>query len=280
MERSTCGHGRQAGAADLNVRLDGRVAVVTGGSAGLGRAIAESMVEAGANVMLVARHKDSLDVAARAITHAWPGAGVETFAADVAVPADAKACVDATVERFGAVDILVNNASQPVPGRLMDLDPDLMTTAAVSSMVATVVWTQAAWRAWMENHGGAIVNMASVARESVEIAYGFYGATKAAVARITQQMAAELGPGVRANAVAPGWIHTPRLQPVVDQHKEALEEALPLGRLGVPDDVARAVVFLASDAAAYITGQVISIDGGRLATPGPLSRILKLSNRG
>ncbi len=229
--------------------------------------------------MLVARHEDSLRAAAEAITQASPGARVEVHAADVGLPGDARACVDATMEAFGAVDILVNNASQPVPGRLMDLDPELMTSAAVSSMVATVVWAQAAWHAWMKNHGGVIVNMASVARESVEVSYGFYGATKAAVARITQQMAAELGPGVRANAVAPGWIHTPRLQPLVDQHKEELEAALPLGRLGVPDDVARVVVFLASDAASYITGQVISIDGGRLVTPGPMSQILQLSNR-
>jgi NAD(P)-dependent dehydrogenase (short-subunit alcohol dehydrogenase family) len=263
----------------VEVRLDGRVAIVTGASAGLGRAIAQAMAEAGAAVMLVARHEESLREAKGSIANVFPDAQLEVFAADVARPADAQACVAATIKRFAAVDILVNNASQPVPGRLMDLDPELMTSAAASSMVATVVWTQAAWRAWMADQGGAIVNMASVARESVEIAYGYYGATKAAVARITEQMAAELGPGVRANAVAPGWIHTPRLQPLIDQHEAELEAALPLGRLGIPEDVARAVVFLASDAASYITGQVLTIDGGRLVAPGPMSQILKLTTR-
>src|SRR2546430_14268645 len=113
----------------------------------------------------------------------------------------------------------------------------------------------------MSDHGGATVNMASVARESVEIGYGYYGATKAGIARIPEQMAAELGPGVRANAVAPGWVYTPRLQPLVDEHQAELIEALPLARLGSPVDVARAVLFLASDAASYITGQGLTVDG-------------------
>ena len=246
----------------MEIRLDGRVAVVTGASAGLGRAIAGELAAAGAAVMLTARHEDGLREAQSAIAAANPGARLAIFAADVSRPADAARCIAATIEGFGAVDILVNNASQPVPGRLMDLDPELMTSAAVASMVATVAWTQAAWRAWMADHGGVVINMASIARESVEVAYGYYGATKAAVARITEQMAAELGPGVRANAVAPGWILTPRLQPLVDQHLEELEEALPLARLGTPEDVARVVVFLAGDAAAYITGQTFNIDGG------------------
>jgi NAD(P)-dependent dehydrogenase (short-subunit alcohol dehydrogenase family) len=230
--------------------------------------------------MLTARTEKSLREAEAAIAAATPGARLAVFAADVGRPADGAACIAATMERFGAVDILVNNASQPVTGRLMDLEPELMASAAMASMVATVVWTQAAWRAWMADHGGVVVNMASVARESVEVAYGYYGATKAAIARITEQMAAELGPGVRANAVAPGWIYTPRLRPLVDEHEAELVAALPLARLGVPEDVARAVVFLASDTASYITGQVITVDGGRLVTPGPMSQILHLTPRG
>jgi len=264
----------------LEIRLDGRVAIVTGASAGLGFGIAEAMAEAGAAVMMVSRRKDRLEEAAKTIRAAHLGSKLEVFSADVGRPANATACVEQTVKDFGAVDILINNASQPVPGRLMDLHPDLMISSAVSSMVATVVWTQAAWRAWMADHRGVVINMASVARESVEIGYGYYGATKAAVARITEQMAAELGPNVRANAIAPGWIQTPRIQPLVEQKQSELESALPLRRLGTPGDVARLVVFLCSDAASYITGQVITIDGGRLVTPGPMSRILQLGPRG
>lgn len=258
----------------MDIRLDGRVAIVTGASMGIGQGIAEALAEAGAAVVLTARNEGPLLAAIDRIRAAHPGVGLAHVVADVGRPEDAERCVAAAMDRFGSLDILVNSASQPVPGRLMALDRELMTTAAVSSLVATVIWTQAAWRAWMAEHGGAILNMASIARDSVELGYGYYGATKAAVARITEQMAAELGPGVRANALAPGWILTPRLQPLVDRHEEEMLDAIPLRRLGVPADIGSAAVFLLSDAASYITGQVLTIDGGRVVTPGALTRIL------
>jgi len=259
----------------MDIRLDGKAALVTGGSYGIGNAIAGALSEAGAALMICARDATQLAAARDQILARRPGAVVETFVADVADPAQSAACVAAAVERLGSLDILVNSASGPVSGPLMDLVAEKMETALRSSVVATVLWTQNAWRAWMAEHGGAVVNMSSVAAASVELGFGFYGATKAAIERLTEQMAAELGPGVRVNAVAPGWIRTPRTEPAFGKHNDALSASLPLRRLGTPEDVARAVVFLASDAAAYITGQVIPVDGGRLVITGPYSALVR-----
>lgn len=259
----------------MDIRLDGKVALVTGGSYGIGNAIATGLAEAGSAVMICARDAGQLEAARQRIVAAGPSRRIETFVADVADAGQAEACVRATVERLGALDVLVNSASGPVSGPLMDLTEDKMETALKSSVVATVVWAQHAWRAWMAEHGGAIVNMSSVAAGSVEVGFGFYGATKAAIDRLTEQMAAELGPGVRVNAVAPGWIRTPRTEPAFSKHDATLSGSLPLRRLGTPEDVARLAVFLASDAAAYITGQVVPVDGGRLVITGPYSALVR-----
>jgi NAD(P)-dependent dehydrogenase (short-subunit alcohol dehydrogenase family) len=259
----------------VDIRLDGKVALVTGGSYGIGFAIAVALSEAGAALLICARDPVQLAAARDEILAREPGARVETYVADVADPLQSAACVAAVVERLGSLDVLVNSASGPVSGRLMDLVAEKMEAALRSSVVATVLWTQDAWRAWMAEHGGVVVNMSSVAAGSVEYGFGFYGATKAAIERLTEQMAAELGPGVRVNAVAPGWIRTPRTEPAFGKHNDSLSASLPLRRLGTPEDVAKVVVFLASDAAAYITGQVLPVDGGRLVVPGPYSALVR-----
>jgi len=258
----------------LDIDLGGKVAIVTGGSAGIGRAVATDLAKAGASVMICARRPDVLETTKREIESASPGARIETFVADAGKPDDAGACVAATVERLGSVDILVNNAPGTGRARLMDIDAATMDRMYRMSPVAVVTWSQAVWRASMEQKGGAIVNITAVAADRVERGLGFYGASKAAVARLTRQLAAELGPRVRVNAVSPGWIYTQSTQASFEKFDEGLSGMLPMRRLGQASDIADAVAFLASDLAAWITGATLVVDGGSLAAQGLLTRVV------
>jgi NAD(P)-dependent dehydrogenase (short-subunit alcohol dehydrogenase family) len=250
----------------MELRVDGKVALVTGGSRVIGRAVAARLAEAGARVMISSRKADALATTADELSSG--GAEVAWHAANAGDPSAAEECVAATLARFGALDILVNNAAtNPFFGRLMDLDLARAEKTVSVNQQAVLTWTQCAWRAAMASGGGSVVNISSIGGFSVEPGIGWYNVTKAAVAHLTKQLAFELGPGVRVNAVAPGLVRTYLARALWEDHGDAVAARLPLRRIGEPDDIAGVVLFLASDAASWITGTTVVVDGGAMARP-------------
>jgi NAD(P)-dependent dehydrogenase (short-subunit alcohol dehydrogenase family) len=244
----------------MELRLDGKVALVTGASRGIGRATAEALAAAGAKVMLSSRKQADLEAAAEGID-----GDTAVFVANAGDPEAASACVDATIARFGSVDILVNNAAtNPYMGPSIDIDLARYDKTWQVNLRGPLVWTQAAYKASMAQRGGAVVNVASAGGMSVERTIGIYNTSKAALIHLTKQLACELGPQVRVNAVAPGLVKTDMARALWEPAGERFAAVLPLRRLGEPADIANAVVFLVSDAASWITGHTLVIDGGAL----------------
>ena len=236
---------------------------VTGASRGIGAATAAAFAAEGCNVVLTSRTRSTLDEVAAAITAEHPGAGVLVYPAHAAEPDQASACVDAAMERFGSVDVLVNNAgTSPYFGPLVDLDPVRAEKTVRLNQFGPVLWTQLVWKAWMAGHGGTIVNVSSVGGLLTERGIGYYNATKAALIHLTRQFAQELAPGVRVNAVAPGIVRTHLAKGLWENNEELLSDALPLGRIGEPADVADVITFLAGDGSRWMTGQTLVVDGG------------------
>jgi NAD(P)-dependent dehydrogenase (short-subunit alcohol dehydrogenase family) len=251
----------------MELRLDGKTALVTGASRGIGQAIALAFSSAGASVMISSRKADALARAAVEIgaANGERSGPVDWRVANAGDPEQAAACVAATVERFGAVDILVNNAAtNPYFGPIMDLDSSRADKTVRVNQTGYLEWVQAAWRSGMSDRGGVVLNLASVGGLSVERGIGWYNVTKAAVIHLTSQMAGELGPGVRVNALAPGLVKTEFARALWEPGEESIARRLPLRRLGVVDDIANAALFLCSDAASWITGQTLVIDGGAM----------------
>jgi NAD(P)-dependent dehydrogenase (short-subunit alcohol dehydrogenase family) len=253
---------------DSRLRLDGKVAVVTGSSRGIGWAKAADRAGAGAAVALVSRSAERLAEAERTLKETHPNATVTSYAANAGEPDEITATVAAAMVDLGRVDILVNNAAtNPYYGPLTGIDVPRAHKTTQVNVVGPVLWTQAVWQAWMADHGGAIVNVASLGPYTTESDIGWYAATKAALVQLTKQLAAELAPGVRVNAVAPGIVKTDMARVLWEDKEDALAGRLPLRRLGEPADVAAGVHFLVSDAASWVTGHTLVIDGGALVTP-------------
>jgi NAD(P)-dependent dehydrogenase (short-subunit alcohol dehydrogenase family) len=246
------------------VDLEGRVALITGGTRGIGRAIAERFVEAGARVMIVARRQEELQETVHAL-----GDRSASFIGNAGDPEAPAAAVDLTVQRFGRLDVLVNNAAtNPYWGSLMGIDAGQMDKTVQVNQRAIVLWSQAAWKQAMSRNGGNIINIASVGGMGPEQNIGYYNATKAAVIHLTRQLAAELAPTVRVNAIAPGLIATRLSRALVERYGERAGARIPLGRIGRPEDIAGAALFLASDSASWITGITLVVDGGALYAGG------------
>ena len=259
--------GPSLGLAAMELRLDGKTALVTGGSRGIGRAIARVFVDAGASVMLSSRRVEGLTESAAAIEagRGDRGGDVAWTVANAGDPEQAAACVAATVERFGRVDVLVNNAAtNPYYGPIIDIDRSRADKTVRVNQSGYLEWTQAAWRAGMAEHGGTVLNMASIGGLAVEGGIGWYNVSKAAVIHLTRQLAGELGPLVRVNAIAPGLVKTQLAQALWEPGEEAISRRLPTRRLGEPEDIANAALFLCSDAASWITGATLVVDGGSL----------------
>jgi len=246
----------------VELRLDGRVALVTGASKGIGRAIAATFAAAGAQVMLSSRKQDALDEAASTMD-----GETATFAANAGEPDQAKACVDATIERFGRIDVLVNNAAaNPYHGPILGISESAAEKTVRVNQTGYLLWTKLVWEAGMQDRGGNVLNVASIGGMRAGEAIGWYNVTKAAVIHLTTQLARELAPSVRVNALAPGLVKTDFARALWEPAEEAIARRTPLRRLGEPQDIANAALFLVSDAASWITGQTLAIDGGALLT--------------
>ena len=255
----------------MEVRLDGKVAVVTGGSRGIGQATAALMLASGAEgVVITSRKPDNLEQARkeRVVGGAAP-ARFEAGPPRPPDPEDARRPSGATIDRFGSCDILVNNAgTNPAPGPLVTVDLGALDKTWAVNQRGPLLWCQQAVTQWMADHGGAIVNVSSVGGLRPAPILGAYNISKAALAHFTHQLAMELAPVVRVNAVAPGVVKTRLAGSLWEGREEEASKGHPLGRLGEPDDIARAIVFLASDAASWITGVVLPVDGGVLGASG------------
>jgi 3-oxoacyl-[acyl-carrier protein] reductase len=244
----------------MNDRLAGKTAIVTGASRGIGLAIAQRLVSEGARVVLTARHEAALDDAVTQLGGPSVALGVAGRADD---PAHQRDTVARAVHRFGSLDLLVNNAGiNPAYGPMVELDLEIARKMVSVNCLAALAWTQEAHRAWMAEHGGAVVNVASASGVRPAPLIGMYGATKAMLISMTQLLAVELGPGIRVNAVAPAVVKTAFATPLYEGREAEVAEAYPLKRLGEPEDVSATVAFLMSDEAAWLTGQTVVLDGG------------------
>ncbi|MFE2444990.1 SDR family oxidoreductase [Streptomyces sp. NPDC021218] len=247
------------------IQDSGKAALITGASRGIGYAIAEAMVARGDRVCITGRNEDALKEA------------VERLGPDRAIYAAGKAhdqahqaaAVERTMEAFGRIDHLVNNAgTNPVYSPIADLDLDVIRKVFETNVVSALGFAQRTWKAWQQENGGTIVNIASLAGMSSSPFIAAYGVSKAAMINLTVQLAQEFAPRVRVNAIAPAVVKTKFATALYEGREEEAAAAYPLKRLGAPEDIGGAAAFLTSGQAAWVTGQTLVVDGGILLGAG------------
>ncbi|MCZ2817592.1 MULTISPECIES: SDR family oxidoreductase [unclassified Modestobacter] len=247
--------------------FEGRTALVTGASRGIGLAIAQSLVERGARVVVTARKPDALAEAVEALGGPEKAVAVAGNAGDPEHRAEA---VRTAIDTFGSLDVLVGNVGiNPVFGPLMDAPLDAFRKILDTNVVSSLGLVQEAWKAWMSEHGGSVLIVASVAGLKSSEGIAAYGVSKAALINLTTQLAVELGPKVRVNAVAPAVVKTRFAEALFTGREDELGGQYPVGRLGVPEDIGEAAAYLLSDQAGWVTGQTLVLDGGALSR-GPI----------
>ena len=242
------------------IDLRGKVALVTGASRGIGCAIATAYARAGASVMFSSRKQEALDEVVREL----PGLDVAAFAANAGEPEDARACIEATVERFGAVDILVNNAGANVHfGLVVDATLEQWDKNFRVNLRGPFVWIQEAWRASMRYRGGVVINVISAGAFLFSSNVAMYAGAKAALMSFTRSMAGSFAPlGIRVNALAPGTVDTDMVRNNTPEAQVRMAKASLQQRAADPDEMVGPALFLASDASSFMTGQVVIVDGG------------------
>ena len=241
--------------------LDGKIAVVTGASGGIGQAIAVRLAAEGADVAALGQNRERL--AETVQLAAASGRRVEPFTVDVSKGADVQKVVGDIEAAFGRIDILVNNAGVTRDGLLVRMSEEDWDTVLDTNLKSIFLFTKAAARGMMKRRAGAIVNISSIIGFIGNPGQANYAASKAGIDSFTKSVAKELASrNVRANAIAPGFIETRMTAAISEDLQKKMLEQIPLGRYGKPEDVADAVVFLASDRASYITGQVLRVCGG------------------
>ena len=242
----------------MEINLEGKVAVVTGASRGIGAAIAKLYADAGAKVVLTARKVEGLEKAVADID-----GEVHAIAAHAGKAEDAERVVTETLAKYGRLDILVNNAAtNPYMGPLIDADMRAWDKTFEVNLRGPLIWTQAVYRGWMKENGGSIINISSIDGLRPGGPLAIYGVTKSALVFVTQQLATEVGPNVRVNVLAPGLVKTDFAKALWEGAGEDAKYPWALQRLGQPNDIASAALFLASDAASWVTGGLFVVDGG------------------
>ncbi|MFZ0703009.1 MAG: SDR family oxidoreductase [Candidatus Acidiferrales bacterium] len=257
----------QARSAKQLFDLTGRVAIVTGGSIGLGRQMAEGLADMGAHLVLCARKKERCQQAAEELQA--QGASVLPLACDVRSPESIQEVVDAALARFGRIDILINNAGTSWGAPVEEMRLEDWNKVIETNLTGTFLFSQAAGKSMIAQRCGKIINIASVAglhgAPPALQAIGYH-ASKGGVIAFTRDLACKWGMhNIQVNAIAPGWFPTHMSQAVLERNKEAFLKRIPLGRLGGEHDLKGAAVFLASDASDYVTGHVLVVDGGQTA---------------
>ena len=212
---------------------------------------------------VVARKAPELDATVAALEAI--GVRATSYQGSAGDPEVVEGAVAHCVDTLGSLDVLVNNAAtNPFLGATMDLPGSALEKVLAVNVAGPVRWVQAAWRAWMADHGGVVINMASIGGIRTSPGIGIYNVTKAALLHLTRQLAGELAPTVRVNAIAPGLVRTDMARALWEPNEDAANRMQPLGRIGEPQDIASAALYLASDASAWMTGETIVLDGGTL----------------
>jgi 3-oxoacyl-[acyl-carrier protein] reductase len=244
------------------MRLKDRVALVTGGNRGIGRGIVLAFAREGAKVALVYRgNREAADSLVEEVTKA--GGSAFALQADVSDPAAAPRCIEAVNEKWGLLDILVNNAGVIQDDLFVRMEPEAWHKVLATNLGGTYSFCRAVAYPMMKARKGRIINISSVAAEYVNPGQTNYAASKGAINAFTRALAVELASrGVTVNAIAPGFIETDMSAAVRNKAGDLIKKFIPMRRLGQPDDIARVALFLASDESAYVTGQVLTVDGG------------------
>jgi NAD(P)-dependent dehydrogenase (short-subunit alcohol dehydrogenase family) len=245
----------------MALRLEGKAAIVTGGSKGIGKGIAKAFADAGANVLITARKPEVLEAAATEL-----GPSVSWLPGHTGRPEDGERVVATCMERYGSCDVLVNNAAtNPYAGPLINAPMSAWDKTVEVNLRGPLAWSQIVWQAWMKDHAGcSIINIASVGGFSTSPDLGLYAVLKAALIHMTKQLAAELAPNVRVNAIAPAVIRTDFARILWEGERgDRTARSYPLQRLGEPEDVGEAALYLAAGAT-WMTGQTLVLDGGGL----------------
>ncbi len=241
--------------------LKDKTALVTGASQGIGAAVAKALAQVGCKVVLVSRSAERCE--ARAAELRQQGAQAKGLACDIRRAEDCRQTVQQTLELFGSLDILVNNAGITRDNLMLRMKPEDWNEVLATDLTGVFQMTQAALRPMLKQRSGRIINISSIVGQIGNPGQVNYAAAKAGLLGFTKSLAKEIASrGITVNAVAPGYIETAMTAAMPEKAQAALKSQIPLGRIGSPEDVAQVVLFLASEAANYITGQTIRVDGG------------------